>query len=434
MAEISVLVPVCNVERYVGECLDSILAQTFTDYEVICMDDGSTDRSGAILDQYALRDCRIKVIHKVNSGYGNTMNEAIRIAKGRYISIVESDDMIENDMLQAMYQTAVSYDLDMVKTDFYQMWKHEDGTEGNHYAKLTLDSSFYGRVIEPNAETGAYFLQKFTWNALYKRAFLNENHIRYNETPGASFQDNGFWFQTFYWAKRAMFLNRAFYKYRQDNPNSSFRSRQKEYAMKNEYDFIHHFLTANHVKHKELYHICFHFRLLGYLFTLNRIDDSLKEQFAVKIQEECGIYEKNGEAYYKWLSQDQKEVVEQIRRNPVGYAKRIIKRNREIKEIAAGHPHIVIYRAGAYGMAACSQISGFQSEGQTVDVAVTDLHGQKQYCLSKSVREIKEYVDEKDKCLVLLAVKEESEAFGVMLENLKKLGFANIRSYGGLLK
>ena len=80
MAEISVLVPVCNVERYVGECLDSILAQTFTDYEVICMDDGSTDRSGAILDQYALRDCRIKVIHKVNSGYGSTMNEAIRIA------------------------------------------------------------------------------------------------------------------------------------------------------------------------------------------------------------------------------------------------------------------------------------------------------------------------------------------------------------------
>ncbi len=92
------------------------------------------------------------------------------------------DDTVENDMLQVMYQTAVSYNLDMVKTDFYKTWQHEDGTEESSYAELTPDISFYGRVIEPNAETGAYFLQKFTWNALYKRAFLNADHIRYNET------------------------------------------------------------------------------------------------------------------------------------------------------------------------------------------------------------------------------------------------------------
>lgn len=434
MAEISVLVPVCNVERYIGECLDSILAQTFTDYEVICMDDGSTDRSGDILDQYALKDCRIKVIHKANSGYGNTMNEAIRIAGGRYISIVESDDTIENDMLQVMYQAVVSYDLDMVKTDFYKTWQHDDGTEENSYAELITDSSFYGRVIEPNVETGAYFLQKFTWNALYRRDFLNTNHIRYNETPGASFQDNGFWFQSFYWAKRVMFLNRAFYKYRQDNPNSSFRSGQKVYAMKDEYDFIRNFLNANHVKNMELYHICFHFRLLGYLLTLDRIDDSLKEQFAIKIQEECDIYEKKGEAYYGWLSQGQKEIMEQLKRDPVGYAKQLIERNRKIKEMITGYLHIVIYGAGAYGRGAYFQISRLKSEAQTVDVAVTNLHDQKRYCFSKSVREIQEFVDDKDNCLLLLAVKEESEPFGEMLKNLKKLGFTNIKSYGSLLK
>ena len=87
MAEISILVPVYNVEKYLESCLDSILLQTFTDFEVICMDDGSTDRSGDILDRYAGRDARIKVIHKENAGYGKTMNEAMRLAKGRYIGL-----------------------------------------------------------------------------------------------------------------------------------------------------------------------------------------------------------------------------------------------------------------------------------------------------------------------------------------------------------
>ena len=98
MIKISILVPVYNVEKYLEKCLDSILGQTFTKYEVICIDDGSTDKSGDILDQYALKDSRIRVVHKENSGYGKTMNQAIQLAKGQYIGIVESDDIIERNM------------------------------------------------------------------------------------------------------------------------------------------------------------------------------------------------------------------------------------------------------------------------------------------------------------------------------------------------
>ena len=74
------------------------------------------------------------------------------------------------------------------------------------------------------------------------------NHIKYNETPGASYQDNGFWFQTFYWSKRVMFLNKAFYKYKQDNESSSIHSKQKVYAMKDEYDFIRNIMITNNDK------------------------------------------------------------------------------------------------------------------------------------------------------------------------------------------
>ena len=102
MAEISILVPVYNVEKYLSACLDSILQQTYTDFEVICMDDGSPDRSGDILDAYAGKDERIRVIHKANAGYGETMNAAMQLAKGNYIGIVESDDTIECDMYQVL--------------------------------------------------------------------------------------------------------------------------------------------------------------------------------------------------------------------------------------------------------------------------------------------------------------------------------------------
>lgn len=128
MVEISILVPVYNVEKYLEACLDSILQQTYTDFEVICMDDGSTDRSGDILDAYAIKDKRIRVIHKSNSGYGETMNAAVQLAKGKYIGIVESDDTIECDMYQVLHDTITKHGLDLVKTDFYAIWDNKNGT------------------------------------------------------------------------------------------------------------------------------------------------------------------------------------------------------------------------------------------------------------------------------------------------------------------
>ena len=173
MAEISILVPVYNVEKYLESCLDSILDQIFTDFEVICIDDGSTDKSGDILDAYALNDTRIKVIHKENTGYGNTMNIAMQLAEGNYIGIVESDDTIERDMYQILYDAITEYNLDLVKTDFYAVWDVANNTKRKHYCNLTDDNKMYNRVINPNLEKQAYLLEKFTWDALYKKELIS---------------------------------------------------------------------------------------------------------------------------------------------------------------------------------------------------------------------------------------------------------------------
>ena len=97
MPQISVLVPVYNVAPYLEQCLSSLTGQTFQNIEIICVDDGSTDGSGRILDDHAAVDSRIRVVHKSNSGYGKTMNIALDLAKGDYIAILESDDYAESD-------------------------------------------------------------------------------------------------------------------------------------------------------------------------------------------------------------------------------------------------------------------------------------------------------------------------------------------------
>ncbi|MDE6909021.1 MAG: glycosyltransferase [Lachnospiraceae bacterium] len=425
MAEISILVPVYNVEKYLGVCIDSILAQTFTDFEVICMDDGSTDQSRIILDEYARKDSRIKVIHKENTGYGKTMNMALNMAKGRYIGIVESDDTVEADMYQSLYHAVTSYDLDFVKADFYAVYDNEDGTLRKQYLSLTDDLTMYNRVLSPKLELDSFLLKKFTWNALYKKDLIIKNNIRYNETPGASFQDNGFWFQTFYWAKRVMFLDKAVYHYRQDNMLSSIHDRQKVYAMKNEFDFIRSFMKKHHDAPKELYPICFHLRMLAYIGTLQRIDLSLKKDFARIIEKERDYFEEQHEAAYDRMTEEQISII----KKPVSYVEDVLIGYREItSEVCAGYKNIIVYGAGAHGEKVVYRVKQAKEDHQTIKVAVTSLNGRSMTCQGEKVCELSGCVQDKENSLVILAVKENSDAFCQMLDCLRKYRFSHIIS------
>lgn len=429
MAEITILVPVYNVERYLRRCLDSIINQTCSDLEILCLDDGSTDQSGKILDEYAKKDSRIQVIHKENTGYGSTMNLGIRMAHGTYIGIVESDDVIEKEMYQVMYQAAEKHKADMVKTDFYKLWDHEDGTEWLEYTCLSENKNLYHRVLQPVKEQEAFFLEKFTWNTLYNREFLQKNQIEYQETPGASYQDNGFWFQTMYCAKRIFVLNQAFYKYKQDNPSSSFHSKQKVYAMKEEYDFIHAFLKRKKEEDKRFYQICFHFRICGYLFTLERIADEVKLEFAKEMVKECEWYEKEKESCYQWLSEKDREIIRQLKQSPEGYIGEWLKERESIRESLDGFSHVIIYGAGSIGKALYWKLFSIREKERQVDFAVTALKGEKPYFYGHTIKELSDYVEEKENCLVVIAVSRKTEAFIEMVGYAERLGFKNRKIY-----
>lgn len=110
---ISIIVPVYNVEQYLDDCLISIINQTYKNLEIILIDDGSTDKSGKICDEYAKKDSRIIVIHKENGGVSSARNAGLRIAKGAYIGFVDPDDWIAEDMYEVLYSNAKKYDADV---------------------------------------------------------------------------------------------------------------------------------------------------------------------------------------------------------------------------------------------------------------------------------------------------------------------------------
>ncbi len=119
MCKVSILVPVYNVEKYLRQCMDSLVNQTLKDIEIICIDDGSTDSSPVILDEYAEKDVRVRVIHKSNAGYGHSMNIGLRMARGEFIGIVESDDFADLEMFERLYIIAVEKNVEFVRSNFW---------------------------------------------------------------------------------------------------------------------------------------------------------------------------------------------------------------------------------------------------------------------------------------------------------------------------
>ena len=226
MVKVSILVPVYNVEKYITQCLESILQQTLKEIEIICVDDGSTDLSAKILDDYASKDNRIKVLHKENTGYGDSMNRALEIAQGEYIGIIESDDFIEKDMYERLYAVAREKEVDFLKSDYYRY------DNGKKVCDKAYDSTVYGKVFENKG-----VMKKFDnttmaiWSGLYKTNFLKTNNIRFLPTSGASYQDISFMFKVYVCARKGYILNEAYVNYRVDNEASSVKSQEKVYCV-----------------------------------------------------------------------------------------------------------------------------------------------------------------------------------------------------------
>ena len=148
MPKISVIVPIYNVEKYLRECLDSIINQTFEDLEIILLDDGGQDSCPQIIDEYAASDKRIVAIHKENGGYGHTMNVGLSRATGEYVGIVEPDDYVHPRMYQRLYELAENMNLDIIKADFCRVYD-KNGSRKIERVRLSGNAADYGRICNP---------------------------------------------------------------------------------------------------------------------------------------------------------------------------------------------------------------------------------------------------------------------------------------------
>ncbi len=241
MPKVSIILPIYNAEQYLRPCIESVLNQSLTDIEILCIDDGSQDSSVDIIKEYMQYDHRIRIISKPNAGYGHSLNLGIRELTGDYFGIVEADDCITSDMYETLFNYATVHNLDFVRSDHYR-WFPKRENKKLEYCYSSPD--LYRTVICP-FEAGVLFPRVVTCAGLYKTTFVRSNNIVYNETPGAAFQDQGFWFQTTALAKRMMFIDKAFYYYRFDNQSSSINSNRAVLMMNNEYESIKKFAYAH---------------------------------------------------------------------------------------------------------------------------------------------------------------------------------------------
>lgn len=228
--KVSVIVPIYNVEKYLRECLDSLLAQTLEDIQIILVNDGSTDGSPAIIAEYAARDARIEVIDKPNAGYGHSMNRGLERASGEYIGIVEPDDFIDSAMFADLYAAACSCTpkAQVARSAYWRVMC--DGSR-----EFTYPSPHKGRV-KPDRQPFTIaecpemlFYHPSIWAAIYEKAFLDGEGIRFKEIPGAGWSDNPFFIETLGLADRIVYVDECYYHYREDNIDGS--SALKDYTI-----------------------------------------------------------------------------------------------------------------------------------------------------------------------------------------------------------
>lgn len=318
--KISVLIPCYNVEKYIRQCMDSVVNQTLKDIEIICINDGSKDSTHSILKEYASNDSRIKIIDKPNSGYGHSMNKGLELATGEYIGIVESDDFAELNMFEVLYNTAKQYNVDVVKSNYYEYQTKNNSNKINNI--IPKDDA--NVVFCPIDRQKIFLSNPSIWSGIYKKTFLEKNDIKFLETPGASYQDTGFNCKVWSTAEKVYLLEDAFLHYRTDNENSSVKSPGKVYCVCDEWHKIERYLR-DHQNYEKLKYLLPQMKYNTYLWNFNRLAYPLNWQFLNVFQKEFKDLEKANLLSKKLLKE--KDLVTLLRCKILFYVMSYIKFN-----------------------------------------------------------------------------------------------------------
>jgi glycosyltransferase EpsH len=263
------------VEDYLARCLDSLVAQTLEEIEIIAVNDGSTDKSPEILHQYANKDHRIVVINKPNGGVSSARNEGIRRAKGEYIGFVDADDWVDKEMYKTMYESAIHEQADTVMCAYIREFGTHSKEKGFNlpekvcFRNEEVQSRIMRRMVGPLNEEVANpeYLDAWgtVWSKLYRTEMIKRNQLQFIDlnVVGTN-EDSLFNIHALYYTQSFLFLNYPFYHYRR-NHNASLTSRYKPHLIDQWFKLYHHiesFLVEKGMQHD------FH-RALGNRVCLN---------------------------------------------------------------------------------------------------------------------------------------------------------------------
>ncbi|MDY3114309.1 MAG: glycosyltransferase [Helicobacter sp.] len=438
--KVSIIIPSLNVAPYIKECLESVVNQTLKDIEIICVDAKSSDGTLEILQEYAAKDSRIKLIISDIKSYGYQMNLGLKAARGEYIGIVESDDYIKLNMYERLLGVAIEQGCDVLKCDL-EHFHTQNGQKVFRYGAICYDTSLYGKLfinkeenLEEHESAGALSkvnskkefppyikIIKDTWNmnqpGLYKREFLRKFALFFHESAGASYQDLGFWFMMQVAAKSVYFLKESYYLYRSDNENSSCNSTAKVYCLCEEYKFMEDFLKRDEGLYKK-YVFVLRFRQFGsYMWNLNRVSDEFKLEFLLRFQRDFREIVDRGEVDRSYFEPWQLDILDRILENPYGFYENTYKKPLGAVERVKGH---LAYKLGA-------AILGAKCPYRTLTLPFRLIRIIKEHRFEKSVLEVLYKQDSSLKPLSL-------ESYGDYYEALKYKKHLSYRLGEALLK
>jgi len=236
MITISVIIPVYNADKFLKRCVTSLLSQTLASCEFIFVNDGSTDSSRSILEDFQKKDVRIRLIHQENKGVSEARNAGLQIAHGTYIGFVDADDYVENNFFDTLYQTAEKFQLDITVCNYFST---QDGTNFTSKAPFEEHSVYESETIKKDIIP--YFISheniNSIWNKLYRTSLVLSHHIVFPK--GVALGEDG-WFNSFCFAKatKVYFLSYAGYHYIDVSGSATRNLAGKNYFQRIEQEFL----------------------------------------------------------------------------------------------------------------------------------------------------------------------------------------------------
>lgn len=227
---ISVIVPVYNMEQYLERCVNSITGQSYKNLEIILVDDGSSDKSAQMCDQYAWQDARIKVIHKANGGLSDARNAGLLIAQGAYIGYVDSDDWIEPQMYEKLYKACKRYEAQVAVCRYARVYQDETYRDGQK--KVTVFDR-EGILKAYLADSEEYIIYNSVWSKLFAREVVEEDTF----PVGRNSEDIMYTTRAFCRVKKAVYIDECLYNYVLDREGSIMNVNRTDRMLRDEIPF-----------------------------------------------------------------------------------------------------------------------------------------------------------------------------------------------------